>query len=465
MTRSVADLVFDPRSIAVVGASSDPDKLSGRPLAYLKKLGYAGALFAVNPRRELVQGVQAYPDIADVPGPVDLAIIVVPADKVLDAVDACAAAGVAAATIFASGFSEAPGGVGVEAQARIAATARQSRMRILGPNCLGSFSLEQKAFATFSTAFDGLGVLPDSPIALASQSGAVGTFTYSTMAAVGLGVRYFANTGNEVDISVVELLDALVDRGDVKILMGHLEGFTDPAALDRLAARAAEARKPLLLLKSGRTPVGQRAIGAHTGSVGGDDAQFDEILARHGAIRARSMEEWTDLALVFAMGRVPRGRRVSLVTQSGGAGALASDIASDSGLVIEPWADQTREEVAALLPFFASTANPIDVTGALINDPSILEKTLRIACDTEETDVVFVVLGNSDKAGIEMAEICISQFRATDKPFLVAWTGGSGAPGRLLLAAGVPTFSEPARAVRAIGVLVEHASTSPVVTA
>ena len=455
MTRDLVQLLFDPRSIVVYGASSDPEKLSGRPLDYLKRLGYAGQMYAVNPRRDVVQGVPAYADVEEVPGPVDLAVIVVPADKVPEAIERCAAAGVGAATVFASGFSEAPDGVGVAAQERIAAAARESGMRVIGPNCLGTFSLHQRAFATFSTAFDVPGDLPDSPIALASQSGAVGTFTYSAMTALGLGVRYFANTGNEVDVSVVEVLDALVDRDDVEVLLGHLEAFTDAAALDRLAARAAGAGKPLVLLKSGRTPVGERAIGAHTGSRGGDDAQFDEILAHHRAVRAQSMEEMADLALLFASGRRPAGRRVSVVTQSGGAGALAGDVAVDVGLEIEPWRDETRQQVAPLLPFFASTANPIDLTGALINDPSILDTTLRIACESDETDVVLVVLGNSDKAAAALVEVCVRHHRGTDKPFVVAWSGGSGQARTDLIAAGVPTYAEPTRAVRAIGHLVD----------
>lgn len=455
MTGSVADLLFAPHSIVVYGASSDPAKLSGRPLDYLKKLGYGGDLYAVNPRRDVVQGVPAYASIADVPGPIDLAVVVVPADKVPDAIDQCAAAGVGAATVFASGFSEAPDGVGAEAQERIAATCRRTGMRVLGPNCLGSFSLPEKAFATFSTAFDVAGDLPDSPIALVSQSGAVGTFTYSTMTSAGLGVRHFANTGNEVDISVVEVLDALVDREDVELLMGHLEGFKDPAALERLASRAAKAGKSLVLLKAGRTRVGERAIGAHTGSKGGDDAEFDAILARHGAIRAQSMEEMVDLALAFASGRRARGRRVTVVTQSGGAGALASDVAVEVGLEVEPSDDATRARVAELLPFFASTANPIDLTGALINDPAILDETLQISLQSDETDVVLVVLGNSDAAAKALVEICVRHHGATDKPFVVAWTGGTGQARTDLLGAGVPTYAEPVRAVRAIGHLVD----------
>jgi acyl-CoA synthetase (NDP forming) len=455
VTRSVAELLFAPRSIVVYGASSDPDKLSGRPLHYLRTLGYAGELYAVNPRRDVVQGVPAYARVADVPGPVDLAVIVVPAGKAPDAVEQCAAAGVGAVIIFASGFSEAPAGVGVAAQERIAEASRRAGMRVLGPNCLGSFSLEHKAFATFSTAFDTPGSLPDSPIALVSQSGAVGTFTYSIMTSAGLGVRYYANTGNEVDISVVEVLAALVDHDDVGLLLGHLEGFRDPDALDRLASRSAAAGKPLVLLKAGRTAVGERAIGAHTGSRGGDDAEFDAILARHGAIRAASMEEMADLALLFASGRRAAGRRVTIVTQSGGAGALACDAAVDVGLEVEPWEDATRAKVAGLLPFFASTANPIDLTGALLNDVSILDKSLQVAAGTDETDVILVVLGNSDRAARELVDTCVRHHAATDKPFVVAWTGGTGQARADLLAAGVPTYAEPARAVRAIGRLVD----------
>jgi len=453
--RSVAELLFAPRSIAVYGASSDPAKLSGRPLDYLRRLGYAGDLYAINPRRDVVQGVPAYPSIASVPGEVDLAIVVVPADAVPEAVEQCGDAGVGAAIVFASGFAEAPEGVGVAAQERIAAAVRRTGIRVLGPNGLGSFALPTRAFATFSTAFDTPGDLPDSPVALVSQSGAVGTFTYSTMTSLGLGVRYFANTGNEVDVTVLEVLDALVDHDDVTLLLGHLEGFDQPEALERLASHADRAGKPLVLLKSGRTPVGERAIGAHTGSRGGDDAEFSAILERHGALRARSMEEMTDLALVLGAGRRAAGPRMTVVTQSGGAGALTSDVATDVGLEVEPADAATRAQVAALLPYFASTANPVDLTGALINNPSILDETLRIYREDERTDLLLVVLGNSDSAADALVEICVRHHDATAKPFVVAWTGGSGRARTDLLAAGVPAFAEPARATRALGHLVD----------
>jgi acyl-CoA synthetase (NDP forming) len=336
---SVADLLFRPRSVVVFGASSDPDKLSGRPLDYLQKFGFDGPIFAINPHRTEVQGIAAYSKIAEIPSQVDLAIIVVPAANVVQAVRECADAGVGAAIIFASGFAEI-GEQGTPEQAEISAIATRSGMRVLGPNCLGTFALASRAFATFSTAFDEDGDRPNSPIALASQSGAVGTFTYSTMTALGLGVAYFANTGNEVDVTVTEVLAALVDSPDVKVLMGHIEGCKDLGALAGLASTAKSHGKPLILLKSGRTPQGARAVAAHTASVAGDDEAFDSVLAAHAAIRVPSMEAMADSALALVGGRRASGRRLTIVTLSGGGGALATDRAVELGLRVDTWSNE-----------------------------------------------------------------------------------------------------------------------------
>lgn len=446
MTRSVADLLFRPRSIVVYGASSDPDKLSGRPLDYLKRFGFSGQIYAVNPRRPEVQGIRAYAKVADVPGPVDLAIVVVPAPAVVEAIRACADAGVGAAIIFASGFAEI-GADGRPQQDEISAIARRTGMRVVGPNCLGSFAAEDRAFATFSTAFDEDGERAVSPIALASQSGAVGTFTYSTMNAVGLGVTYFANTGNEADVTVTEILSALVDAPDVKVLMGHIEGCGNMEALATLASAARERGKPLIILKSGRTPAGARAVAAHTASAAGDDTAFEVVLTAHGAIRVPSMEAMADTALALVDGRRAAGRRLTIVTLSGGGGALAADRAVELGLQVDTWAsEQDRSVLAAELPYFGSTMNPIDVTGAMINDLSLLERTLRIVSDNEDTDAILVLLGNADRGSDEIVATLIKAHRATNKPFLVAWTGGSGRPRTALLQAGVPTYTDPHRA-------------------
>jgi len=456
MTRTVADLYFRPRSIVVLGASTDPDKLSGRPLAYLKKFGYEGDLYAVNPRRSEVQGVKTFASVTDVPGPVDLAIVVVPAPAVVDAVRACADAGVGAVTVFASGFAEI-GEKGMPEQQEITHIAARAGMRVVGPNCLGTFALADRAFATFSTAFDDESERPVSPIALVTQSGAVGTFTYSTMNSLGLGVTYFGNTGNEADVTVPELLSALVDADDVQVLLGHIEGVKDMAALRRLARSAKAKDKPLVLLKSGRSETGARAVAAHTGSIAGDDAEFEAASVAEGAIRVRSMEELSDTALAFADGRRAAGSQLTIVTLSGGAGALAADRAVELGLKVDTWAsDADREALAGELPYFGAVKNPIDMTGAMINDLSLLERALRIVNQNDDTDAVLVVLGNADKGSDKIVETLTKAYRSTEKPFLVAWTGGSGRPRLELLKAGVPTYSEPDRAVQCMSHVVTH---------
>jgi acetate---CoA ligase (ADP-forming) len=447
---SAADLLFHPRSIVVYGASSDPEKLSGRPLAYLAKLGYAGDVYAVNPRRTEVQGVRAYADVASVPGPVDLAVVVVPAESVREALQRCGEAGVRAAIVFASGFGEI-GDAGRPAQDELAAIAARSGMHLLGPNCLGSFAAPDSAFATFSTAFDDDDAeRRDSPIGLVTQSGAVGTFTYSMMNRSGVGVRYFANTGNEADITAVELLRALVDAEDVELLMGHLEGVKNAGAFEDLVQATDRRGKPLLLLKAGRTPSGARAVAAHTASTAGDDAAFDAVLAGGGAIRLRSMEAMADAALLFVTGRRPDGARLSIVTLSGGAGALAADAAVEEGLVVEPWSPAAREQLAAELPYYGSTANPIDVTGSMINDIGILGRTLAAALDNADTDSVLVVMGNADRGAEEIVAAVQAAYAATEKPFAVAWTGGSGRGLTRLQEGGIPAYPDPTRAVAAL---------------
>lgn len=456
MPRSLTELLFRPSSVVVYGASTDPDKLSGRPLDYLLRFGFPGAIYAVNPGRREVQGVPAVAAIGEISGPIDLAIVVLPAEKVLDALERCAAQGVGAAIVFASGFVEA-GADGQELQEQLAALARQSGMRIVGPNCLGAFSHADRTFATFSTAFDDDAERADSPVALVSQSGAVGTFAYSAMNSEGVGVRYFANTGNQADVTVVEVLEALVNEPGVLTLVGHVEDGRDVDGLARLADAATERRKNLVLLKGGRTAAGARAVQAHTGSIAGDAERLEATVAARGGIVVHGLEDMTDTVLALQQGRVPGGPRLTLVTLSGGCAALAADAATEAGLVVDTWRSADRELVAQRLPYFASTLNPIDLTGAMLTDVDSLVATLEVVGRNAETDVICVVLGNADRNAEAVVEALTQAVQATAKPFVVSWTGGSGRPRQELLRRGVPTFTDPGRAVRALARLVAAA--------
>ena len=398
MPVSIQEALFRPRGIAIVGASNEPAKLLGRPLDYLIKLGYQGAIVSVNPTRTLVQGVPSYPSLAVAKVQVDLAVVVVPAPAVAQALRDCAAAGVAAAIVFASGFAEM-GGRGGPMQQEIEEICRTTGLRAIGPNCLGTFALPSKAFATLSSAFDEEGVLPDDAIALVSQSGAVSTFIYASMVATGVGVRYFANTGNEVDVSVGELLGSLAESQDVDILIGYLEDA--------------------------------RRLGALEDAAG-------------------------DAAMLFRQGRRAGDPKVAIVTSSGGASALTTDAAVQIGLRIDALSPSTADAILPLLPEYGSVANPVDLTGALLNDLVLIRKALEHMAADPAIDILLVVLGNADRGGEALVEGIAEVCAQTRKPFVVRWSGGSGRPRQSLMARRIPTYAEPLRAIRANGSARSH---------
>lgn len=450
MTSTLADVLFTPKSIAVYGASSDRNKLSGRPLDYLKEFRFPGEIVAINPNRDEVQGVPAHPSIAASGAEVDLAVVVVPQARVMSALEDCAASGVKAAIVFASGFGEM-GKEGRVSEEAIAELVRRTGMRVIGPNCLGAFSLKDKTFATFSTAFDEDASDVVSPIALATQSGAVGTFAFSEMSRVGLGVRVFANTGNEADVDVCEILQSLIDHPEVELLMGHFENGDDVEGVRALASAARAAGKSLLIIKGGRTAAGARAVDAHTGSSAGDFDAFRAAAESEGAVVVTAISDWVDAALLSVGGRSMGGERLTILTQSGGSAALAADEAVSLGLRVDTWESESdRRAVADRLPGFASTLNPIDLTGAMLTDPESLRTALAVATANSETDAVLVVLGNSDRTADVVVRELIAAHAATDKPFLVSWTGGNGGARARLLAAGVPAYTDPSAAARAV---------------
>lgn len=449
MRVDLGDALFRPRGIAIVGASNNPDKLSGRPLDFLLRLGFKGEVYPINPTRSQVQGVASYSSLAAVTGPVDLAIVVQPSCAVPQALRECASAGVSVAIVFASGFAEM-GGEGDALQAEVEDIVRSTGLRVIGPNCLGTFGLPNRALATFSSAFDENTNLLDDAVAIVSQSGAVGSFIYASLVALGIGARYYANTGNQADVTVGEVLLNLAQADDVEILVGYLE---DGRGLDLLAeaAQIASSRnKPLLLLKSGATAPGSRAVGFHTASQPGSDEAFSALMAQHGAIRVESMEAVADMVLVLRPGRLAKGKRLAIMTSSGGVSALTTDAAVQAGLLVDETSAQTQALLRTMIPDFGSAANPIDLTGALLTDPSLIERTLAALVVDPEVDMVLVVLGNADRGSEDIVRGIHNGFKATDKPFAVAWSGGSGRPRQALLDLQVPTFSEPARAVKAL---------------
>lgn len=359
-----------PKSIAIVGASQNPQKVGGMPVRLLTELGYAGALYPINPGTAEVQGHRAYASLAELPQAPELAIIVVPAVAVEAALRDAVAAGVRAAIVLSSGFAEV-GDEGAAAQQRLVDMARQGGLTLLGPNCLGVMNLREKLFATFSPA--PLAGLPQAgAVAIVSQSGAFGAYAYSLARAGGLGLSHWVTTGNEASTAVADVIDALVDDTDTKVILAYVEGARDGRALQRALRRARAAGKPVVLTKVGRTEAGARAALSHTASLSGEDRVYQAVFDDTGTVRAATVEQMFRLGQALALGRPPRGRRLGIITISGGVGTLMADAASDAGLELPPLPEATAKALRERVPF-CSTTNPVDVTGQAASDFGVLD--------------------------------------------------------------------------------------------
>ncbi|MEH3033700.1 MAG: acetate--CoA ligase family protein [Aeromicrobium erythreum] len=453
---SPVEILLNARSVAIIGASDNGVKPSGRTQRYLRAYGFDGTIYPVNPSRETVQGLRAWASIADLPETPDLAVVVLPAAAVEQAVQECGALGIPFAIVFASGYAET-GPEGEERQRSLQAVARAAGVRVLGPNSVGAVSIGNHLTATFMTGLDQDRFVPtDDGIAFVSQSGAMGGFILNMAHTQGVGVGRFLSTGNEVDLGLPELVEQLVDEGSTRVVLGYVEGIRDGARLERALVKAREADVPVALMKVGRSERGAQAAASHTGALAGAEAVYDGVFERHGVHRALDVEHLLDLGRVFAGTARAQGGKVSIVTLSGGAGVLMTDYAEDLGLDVFAWDEHWQQRMANVLPPYAAVANPIDTTGAIASDQQILIDALGVCLENPETDMVLVLLGNLEAEEDSICERLIELASTATKPILVTWVGGSGRPARLLSAAGVPTFSEPLRALRAAAALARH---------
>jgi acetate---CoA ligase (ADP-forming) len=397
--------VFRPRAIAVVGASDDPVKIGGRPLAFLLRHGYAGRVFPVNPSRATVQGLPAFPSVAAIPEDVDLAIVVVPAERVEESLEAAAAKGITAAIVFSSGFAEVSD-AGRAAQARLRALAERTGLRIIGPNCQGFAHLPSRLVATFASPFLEPG-LATGPIAMVSQSGAMAGMIYEMARAAGLGLNYWVSTGNEADVQAAEILGEVVEDPETRVACCYLEDVKDAVRFREALARAHRAGVPVFVLKSGRTAVGRRAASSHTGALAGEDAVYDAVFADWGAIRCADPAELLALPQAFLRYR-DAGRRVAILSNSGGLGVLSVDLCVDLGLVPAEFTTETTASLRAALPDFAAAANPVDLTAQMLTDPAMLTRVLpALEADPGVDAIVFQIalLGAATDLGRLVADV------------------------------------------------------------
>ncbi len=447
---------LNPRSIAVIGASDNPNKIGGRPLLYLAQFGFRGAVYPINPNRLEVQGRRCYPDVAALPEAPDLVIVAAPTTHVVQAVDDCAARGAKAAIVMASGFGEMSDASAVEAERGMVVRARAAGMRIVGPNSQGLANFGTGAVASFSTMF--IEVEPaDGPVGIISQSGMMSVAPYGLLRRRGIGVRHAHATGNDADVTLSELALAVVEDEAVRLLLLYIESIQDAPMLARVAAAARERDVPIVAVKTGRTASGQAAARSHTGALANEDRVVDAFFREHGIWRVDDVHELVSASEAYLKGWRPSGRRLVVVSNSGAACVMAADAAPSLGLALEPLAAPTAAALAAQLPNFATVTNPVDVTAALLTNSSLLGGILSVLAETDDADLLLLSLPVAG-AGYDVgafATAAADYARVTGRPIAVASPQESVAA--YFGAAGVPVFANQTDAIRVLAQLAHHA--------
>ncbi|MDH3319161.1 MAG: acetate--CoA ligase family protein [Betaproteobacteria bacterium] len=379
-----------PNSIAIVGASDNPHKVGGRPILYMKRYGFRGAIYPINPGRAQVQGLKAYASIGDVPEAPDLAVIAVAGDDAVRAVEECAAKGVQVAVVMTSGFGEI-GAEGKIAQARMAAAAKAAGMRLVGPNCQGLANFATGAVANFSTVFHELEAR-DGPVAIVSQSGACSQAIYILARQRGLDVRHVHATGNEADVTVADLAAEIVQEEGVRLVLLYMEAIQRPEVLAQAAEFARGRNLPIVAVKAGRTASGVKAASSHTGALASEDRVIDAFFAKHAIWRAADPEELVAAGQLYLSGGRPPGRRFVALSNSGASCVMAADAAEELGLPLPDFAEAAKLRLKKVLPAFATPSNPLDVTGALLTDSGLIGGALGVLGEEDACDLLMLAI-------------------------------------------------------------------------
>ncbi len=457
-TRPGLRSLLAPRSVAIIGASEDPTRIGARALGVLRASGFAGSIHPVNPRRDVVQGLPTVPGIAAIPGPVDCAIIAIPAEGVLAAVAECARKGVGTVILFSAGFAET-GEAGRALQEEIVRVARAGGTRVLGPNCTGAYNLASGAYLSFYDSRP-RPLVPGRNIGVVSQSGGYGAHIITLARARNLSVGHFVTTGNEGDIAIGEVLGAFAADPAVDVLVGYVEGVRDPEDFVAALALARANRKPVILMKSGATAAGASAASSHTGSLAGLDAAYDAVFREYGVYRAGSTEEVLDVAYAAAHGRLPAGRRAAVMTNSGGMGVQMADHAAQTGLELSPVPEDAQARILGMVPN-GSARNPVDFTAQWLAEPHLIPGCLSALLEATAFDMVFCFMGSSGSNPVVLAGVGPVLARHPGTPVVMCISVEEECAAAFE-ALGCLVFEEPVRAMRALAALAgfaEHFAT------
>jgi acetyl coenzyme A synthetase (ADP forming)-like protein len=432
--------LFEPGVVAVVGASRQRGKIGAEIFHNLQER-FRGTVVPVNPRAEEIFGAKAYPRVTDVPGPVDLAVISVPAQLVESAVDDCIAKGVSGLVVITAGFSET-GAEGRRREAALLEKVRAAGIRMVGPNCMGIVNTDPRfrLNATFGPVYP-----PEGKVALSSQSGALGLALLDYASKLNLGISTFVSAGNKADVSGNDLVQYWAEDPRTEVILLYLESFGNPVRFGRIARRVARS-KPIVAVKSGRSQAGSRAASSHTGALAESDRVVDALLRQAGVIRTGTLEELFDVAMLLANQPVPRGRGVAILTNAGGPGILAADACEAQGLELPSLSPKTVDALRAFLPDAASVGNPVDMLASAPPEHYRLAEKILLADEAiDSLLVIFIppIASNAD----EVAAAILDGAGGTRKPALATFMSAKGAPPGL---APLPCYPFPESAVIAL---------------
>ena len=451
--REPLDAIFRPRSIAVIGASRRPGSIGHEILHNLIEHDFQGIVFPVHPTARVIHSIKAYPSVLDIPDPVDLAVVVVPYRHVLAVVEECGRKGVRGLVVITAGFREV-GGEGVDREEALLERVRAYDMQLVGPNCMGVINTEPGVSmnATFAPTFP-----PPGPIAIVSQSGALGVTILDHARELGLGVSMFVSVGNKADVSGNKLIEYWSRDPGTRMIVMYNESFGDPRRFTRLARRITK-EKPILAVKAGRTLTGALAASSHTGALAGTDVAVDALFEQCGVIRATTLEELFDFAMAFSNQPVPRGDRVAIITNAGGPGILTADACESLGLEIAALTDETRARLRAEVAEEASVQNPVDLIASA--DADVYGIALDIVLQDPNVDAaiaIFVPPVQVDTGSVAVAIADIVS-RHEGKTVLACLMGKKGVHGGMteLKRHNIPAFMFPESAARALAAMTRY---------
>jgi acetyltransferase len=450
---SSLDPLFRPQSVAVIGASRNPGTIGYQVVDNLVHHRFQGVVYPVNPNASAIHSILAYPSVSDIPGSVDLAVIVVPKEVVIGVAEECGTKGVRAVVVISAGFREV-GGEGLEREEALVEVVRRHKMRLVGPNCMGLMNTVPTVSmnATFAPTMP-----PAGATSFLSQSGAMGVTILDYAAEYGVGIHQFVSIGNKPDVSSNDLIEYWENDPGTRVILMYLESFGNPRHFTPIARRVSR-KKPIAVVKAGRTEAGARAASSHTGALAGADLAIDALLAQCGVLRAESVEELFDMAMAFEHLPEPAGNRVAIVTNAGGPGIIIADACESLGLEVVELSEKTQAGLREVFPAEASVRNPVDMIASATGKS--YEVALKIVLDDPAVDAAIAAF--VPPLGISQIDIASSIVSAvenrTEKPVLAVLMGREGLPeGRAELKdAGIPAYIFPESAARALAAMHRH---------